>query len=280
MADTDADTLYLAYKTYIAGIDDIRTSQFRRHPAYIDMLEHVTPRLGAAYAALISAEFPESLGQVEEYVALNDRVGDPYKARVALSQRVVECAPTSMRYAYQALTILEKFKASRASKIVEVGCGYGGLFLAIDFFAKRQCVPITKYHLVDLPEAGRLISKHLACHELTIPHAIHDATAYGSTVDDTGLFLISNYCFTEIAETHRGKYVEHLFGKVAHGFITWQTNSVPLDKTAMYLPNHVCSIQEEKPQTSGRNKNYFVTWGISGLGEALRLKAQASRPGF
>ena len=266
MADTDA--LYLSYKTYIAGIDDIRTSQFRRHPTYIDMLEHVTPRFGAIYAVLISTEFPDAIGQVEEYVALNDRVGDPYKARMALSQRVIECAPTSLRYAYQALTILEKIKASGASSIVEVGCGYGGLFLAIDFFAKCQQVPISKYHIIDLPEAGRLISKHLACHELAIPYAIHDAAAYGSTVDDTEVFLISNYCFTEIAEIHRGKYVEHLFDKVAHGFITWQTNSVPLDKTAVYLPNRVCSIQEEKPQTSGRNKNYFVTWGISGLGEA------------
>ena len=247
------DNLYLAYKTYIATIDDIHTSRFRRHLAYVDMLEHVSVHLGTAYAALIKQEFPHV--DVTGYVALNDAVGDPQKARIG----GMECAPTSLRYAYQALKILTHF---RSGSIVEVGCGYGGLFLAIDYFAKLMGKTIDKYNIVDLPEAGRLIGKYLGCHKISVPYVIHDAGLYGSTVEDAAdLFLISNYCFTEIHESHRVQYAAKLLSRVNHGFITWQTNSVPLDRTSVYLPRGVdCRIQEENPQTSGNKKNYYVTF--------------------
>jgi hypothetical protein len=256
--------LYFSYKTYISTIDDIRSSQFRRHPSYIDMLEHVSVRLGNMYAALIQQEFPQiPFKHVAAFIVLNDAIGNPYKARVSIGANTfITCAPTSLRYAYHALTILTHLKGTGNRSIVEIGCGYGGLCLAINHFAKLTGIAIDAYHIVDLPEAGRLIGKYLECHKdaVKIPYTIHDASTYGSGIEGADLFLISNYCFTEIDEVHRRQYARTLFGKVTHGFITWQTNSVPLENISVYLPNAMGKIIEEKPQTSGGNKNFFVSF--------------------
>ena len=133
------------------------------------------------------------------------------------------------------------------------------MFLAIDFFSKLLNIPIDNYYIIDLPEVGNLIAIYLDYHKdvIGINYSIHDASLYGSTVENNELFFISNYCFTEIDENHRLGYVSQLLSKVSCGFIIWQTGLISIDTISSYIKQKY-DILEEKPQTSGNYKNYFV----------------------
>ncbi len=105
--------------------------------------------------------------------------------------------------------------------LVEVGGGYGGLFLAINFFHKKYNLEIQSYTIIDLMEPGRLQTKYLAQHKTTIPYRIVDASTYGNEVRNDNQFLISTYCFSEIGDIHQNGYIQHLFPHILHGFFAW-----------------------------------------------------------
>jgi hypothetical protein len=158
------------------------------------------------------------------------------------------------------------------SNIIEVGCGYGGLFLAVCYFSKILGISIGRYYMIDLPGTTDLITKYVAAHPL-LTHGISYRVLntspvgdYGFSKGDLGGFFISNYCFTEIDEVYRKQYVDALFrsGVVSHGFITWQTVfGLPIDSVSRYLGvlgvlGEVV-VDEERPQTAFVDfPNYFV----------------------
>jgi hypothetical protein len=175
---------------------------------------------------------------------------------------ITMCSPTSLRYVYHSIVILNYYKLKNKTKnVVEVGCGYGGLFLGISYFSKIMNITIDHYYFVDLPEICSLISNYLSLHKniINIRYSIHSAFNYGTDIDKTDLFLISNYCFTEIEKHHRDMYVAVLFPKVITGFITWQTLfGVSITDTTM-INKKIDKIVEEQPQTANIvKKNYFV----------------------
>jgi len=146
-----------------------------------------------------------------------------------------------------------------------VGCGYGGLYLAICYF--RHLWPrhsIQHYYLVDLPEIGKLIYRYLTLNRAHagIPFSVH--LPFGEEIpgDDEPLFFISNYCFTELDAAIREKYVETLFPKIQQGFIIWQTVfGCPLALCREYFNYY--KYCEERPQTARSEegqKNYFVQY--------------------
>lgn len=47
----------------------------------------------------------------------------------------------------------------------------------------------------------------------------YGAFDHGSNIQKENMFLISNYCFSEISQENRNKYVEILFPKVLHVFL-------------------------------------------------------------
>jgi 16S rRNA A1518/A1519 N6-dimethyltransferase RsmA/KsgA/DIM1 with predicted DNA glycosylase/AP lyase activity len=158
------------------------------------------------------------------------------------------------------LLILKHIKATGLSKIVEVGCGYGGLFLAINHFSKILNIKISDYYFIDLPEITGLIDKYVNLHKdiLHINFSTHSAYNYGLDVNNTNLFFISNYCFTEIDNLHQINYVANLFPKISNGFIIWQTVCVPINKVSM-IGKETTAIVEEYPQTANPiDKNYYV----------------------
>ena len=81
----------------------------------------------------------------------------------------------------------------------------------------------------------------------------------GNDIYDDNLFFISNYCFTEITETHRNSYISILFPKVKHGFIIWQTVfNLPIEEVSI-ITKEIIKIDKEEPQTDTlNNENYFV----------------------
>jgi hypothetical protein len=260
--------MYENYQAFIkesletCGLENIN---FKSNPNYTDILEHVSFQQGYEYINHIKNVFPNILfDNILEFVAINDKYGYPKKYEFTFSDgQLLNCSPTSIRYVFHSLIILQHYKNKQACKnVVEVGCGYGGLFLAICYFSKLLDINIDSYSFIDLPEICGLIKKYLEMHKdiIHIDYSIHSAYNYGSDVDKQNLFLISNYCFTEISNEHRNKYIETLFPKISNGFILWQTClNCPIENVGL-INNNQKHIEEEVPQTSPLelSKNYFV----------------------
>jgi hypothetical protein len=262
--------MYNSYLNYIRNItqNTISTSNFKSNKDYNGILEHVSKEQGEKYIKLINeivtSLFPEiTIENIKNFLIINDKYGYPHKETFTFSDKsIIMCSPTSLRYIYHSLLILNYYKLRNDStNIVEVGCGYGGLFLGICYFSKILAIRIDHYYFIDLPEICILINNYISLHKdiVNISYSTHSAFNYGSEIDNTKLFLISNYCFTEIQKEYRDKYITFLFPKVVNGFIIWQTVfNLPITQTHI-MNKKIYKITEEQPQTASvENKNYFV----------------------
>jgi hypothetical protein len=152
------------YKEYINSVsninlDDIKNSQFKYNKDYSVILEHVNYENGLQYLKLIQSEFEYiPYEYIVEFININDKYGSPltysfdyiYNTTSTIN---ITSSPTTLRYIYHALIILDNYrKLDEALPIVEVGCGYGGLFLAICFFSKRLDIYVPHYNIIDYPE--------------------------------------------------------------------------------------------------------------------------------
>jgi hypothetical protein len=262
--------MYNEYIDYLTShLTDITELPFKSSDKYCGILEHVSYDYGKQYLILIEKEFPSiPLEQIVNFVTINDAIGSPTKQLfVATSNITFSCSPTSLRYVYHALIILQHFKDTHCSSIVEVGCGYGGLCLAIQYFSTIQSISIDTYTIIDLQPVCHLIETYLQYNSkyITSKIAYHSAYTYGRNIQDTNLFFISNYCYTEIEEHHHRFYTQILFPKISHGFITWQNGgnkgTYPITKASEIIGKPILTIMEEKPQTDagyGIYKNYFT----------------------
>jgi hypothetical protein len=152
--------------------------------------------------------------------------------------------------------ILGYFKKTELNEIVEIGSGYGGLFLAIDYFSKILKIEIKKYNLIDLPIACELINYYLNKHNTSIPFQTHNSTTYGNNIDSENLFLISNYCFSEISNFNKENYCKILLPKTKNGFLTWTEDFISLDQVNI-LNKDIKIIENERPSTGGNKFIYY-----------------------
>jgi len=239
---------------------------FKSDSRYSSILEHVSKQHGEIYLKLILQEFSHITSEkIVKFCFLNDAIGKPNK--YYFNEININCSPTSLRYIYHSLLILKHFETIKCSNIVEVGCGYGGLCLAINYFMSEFSVKINTYNIVDLSEPLNLIEKYLLLHKKNISTqlAFHDSLTYGRNITDKDMFFISNYCYTEIDVEHNKNYTDLLLSKVKHGFITWQNGgnkgSYPLSNASNILKHDIIKTEEERPQTDAgydMYKNYFV----------------------
>jgi hypothetical protein len=235
------DGTYVRYTQYIRSIlQNMNISEFKRNLAYTYMLEHVSPALGQQYLAIIRAS-GVSTDEIAGYCSKNDRVGSPVLFRYG----ELNVSPSSLRYICHALLILGHCKriGVLSPSLVEVGCGYGGLALAIDHFSSSFGVTVKSYTMIDLEAPSNLQKVYLSSHSTLFPISFKHADAHGSDVDGTNNFLISCYCFSEISSLDQQKYVATLFPKCSHGFILW--NNIKL-----YDFGKQVTVEEETPLTS------------------------------
>lgn len=262
------------YQNYLNSLDefindkDITQTSFKRNEQYRDVLEHVSDHLGHLYLGYIQKDFSYiCMEDVIEYVQKNDSIGNPYTVQYNTSSgHTFECSPSSLRYVYHALLILNTMRNhsnKNLKRVVELGCGYGGLFLAITFFRDLyfEDVTIDHYLFIDFPQVLTLTSNYLKANEmlnLSQLSFINTLTFAEGDIENTenDLFLVSNYCFTELSEDLRDNYFKSLLSKVSGGFIIWQTLWTPLSDIER-LPKPA-THEVERPQTSGGAPNYFV----------------------
>jgi hypothetical protein len=223
---TDLYTRFTSYVRQALGTPAI--DSFKSHPDVTDMLEHVNPSLGEEYMThLLSTGL--SMDLIRAYCQKNDRIGGGQKHPYSFLTNSPKglTSPSNLRYLFQAHLICSHLCRLQKDtvEIVEVGCGYGGLFLAMDMVAPIYSIHISRYHLIDLPESSALQQWYVSAHDCNTPTQFHPASTYGYAIDSTDLFLISNYCFSEIAEEHQQRYRRQLFPRVSHGFMAW--NNIP-----------------------------------------------------
>jgi hypothetical protein len=254
--------MYNGYEKYLEKVD---IHSFKTDSAYCGILEHVSYELGMQYISLIDREYKHvSYDELYQYVTINDRIGNPEKKIFTFKEKPIMCSPSSLRYAYHALCILEHYRQTTCKNIVEVGCGYGGLCLAINYFSKPN--DIDTYNIIDLPGACNLIRQYLNIHkEMIHTNMIYHAShTYGCNITDKNLFFISNYCYTELAEVHNANYSSTLLPKCDNGFLVWQNGgnhgAYPIEQASKISGKQLVYV-EERPQTDsgvGIYKNYFV----------------------
>ena len=218
---TDIYTRFTSYLRQALGTPAM--DSFKSHPDVTDMLEHVSPSLGDEYMTQLETITCLSIHRIRAYCQKNDRIGGGQKHPYPF----LTTSPSNLRYLFQAHLICSHLcrLQKETVEIVEVGCGYGGLFLAMVMVAPLYHLRISRYHLIDLPESSALQQWYLSAHDYNTPTRFHPASTYGDAIDSTDLFLISNYCFSEIAEEHQQRYRRQLFPRVSHGFMAW--NNIP-----------------------------------------------------
>jgi hypothetical protein len=220
--------MYSKYQAYVKAITGLRDlSSFKRSNTYREILEHVSPELGEAFFAALE-KTPISRADLRAFCMKNDSVGKPLLHSFGPD---FEASPTSLRYAFHAhlvLAYLRRLGSPEPVPVIEVGGGYGGLYVAIDTFAPLYGVKIASYTIIDLPEIIELQRQYTGLLPTQTPLTLLSAETYGADAEaaPSSAFLVSNYAFSELAEEHRKGYERALFPKLQHGFLAW--NSIPV----------------------------------------------------
>ena len=211
MSDTwtlqdEAATPYLNVCNYAANSDEF-FKQFKSHPAYRHVLEHVSYEEGQQYLKEIDIDYLDKLDEVKE----NDSLGSPV---IYEYPSVGEISPTTIRYIKNTSDIITKFGTSFNS-IVEIGGGYGGLCKVLSSFIKFE-----QYLLLDLEECNLLSRKYLSHFDLpTLSYRSEEI----DEIDENFDLLISNYAFSECHKDVQLDYIER-FVKKSNNFYMMHNN--------------------------------------------------------
>jgi hypothetical protein len=260
--------MYKNYINYLANNSSEKISDFnfKSSRSYFGIVETVSSDIGNKYLNLILSEYKNlvNITDIIDYCNINDSIGNP---KLTNYNDNLKCSPTSLRYFYHALLILSHINNTECDNIVEIGGGYGGLCLAINFLLKYFDVNIKNYNIIDLTEPIDLIEKYLNSNKsyISTNNIYHNSSSFGSNIKDNNLFMISNYCYTEIDKEFNNIYNNILLPNINNGFLVWQNGGnggiYPVKDAKDILNKNILKICDERPQTDsgeGIYKNYFV----------------------
>ena len=209
MLQDEAATPYLNVCNYAANSDEF-FKQFKSHPAYRHVLEHVSYEEGQQYLKEIEIDYLDKLQEVKQ----NDSIGEPTTYEYPL---VGTMSPTTIRYIKNTSDIISKFGSSFDS-IVEIGGGYGGLCKVMSSFIKFD-----QYLLLDLEECNLLSRKYLSHFDLpTMSYRSEEI----DEIDENFDLLISNYAFSECHREVQLDYINR-FIKKSNNFYIMHNNFHP-----------------------------------------------------
>jgi hypothetical protein len=233
------DDLYVAWNQKALEISKGLVPDWKSKSSEVHgMLEHVSGDDAKQFAKKCMEEGLTSQ-QVQEYANICDSVGSPHVYH--FPDVKLTFSTSCIRYLYHALQIV---KLSDNLPIVEIGGGYGGLALAVNYVATIKNKTIHSYTIIDLPNVQKLQEYYLGHFNLNFP-------VFFSTTCETPCFLVSNYALAEMGDSHRMKYVEDfILPYVQQGFMVWnsQASYTFLDDIFTY------SVEEEHPKTGPDNK--------------------------
>ena len=248
------DDLYHKYTKYCKLISENYThfENFKKHPSYTYMLEHVTYEYGKKYINLLKTEYRDILQQLNWVeIHKHDRIGSPnlydysneLKPVVILSTYMF--SPTTFRYLYIALDILSKNKGNNIKSVVEIGGGYGGQALLLLLIAPLFEINIRYYTIIDVYYPTLVQKKYLR--KFNVTYNVVCTTINKYNIGDVDL-LISNYALSEIQREYQNSYIP-LVQLALHGYMLWNRKFIMpcvISKKPM--------IVDEVTKTTFRNK--------------------------
>lgn len=246
---------------YIASKNDAEFANFKRHPVYNSVLEHVSPQEGSDYLRKILEDNELHLSvQDWKYILRNDSIGNPRTIQYSFGDSQIVCSPTTLRYVKVLSDISKLFPENIIQGgVSEIGIGYGGQCRIL-----MHALPLAFYNLVDLPEVLSLAERFLT--ELDVAGDIR-------YIDGTHLYhdapcdlLISNYAFSELVKPVQDIYIKKILRRAKAGYITWNQSALnafgwsggyTLEEFLPMIPG-ATTIPEEPLTAEG---NCIVVWG-------------------
>jgi len=245
--------VYDDYLRYIKTIlnDKKEKWRFKSNSNYTRILEHVSFATGQEYLNVIIKKFNNLFlrekKRLIELCKLNDSYGQPNKFVYA---NFTTCSPTNLRYILHSLLILHHIQKKKMNQvdIIEIGGGYGGLYVFIKNLAPLFNISLNTYTIFDLLEASKLQKKYLQGLGYPDVNCCQIDNFKNLKADS---FLISNYAFSEIPLKLQKEYTENIINPfISHGFLTW--NYIPVYK---FIENVEIESINEYPRTGN---NYYV----------------------
>ena len=109
--------------SYVAYEEEIKRclstgdlSSFKSKYAYREILEHVDIDYGMKYLELIRSSYEVGDNEIQAFCSMNDKVGSPSLEDID----GIVCSPTSLRYVFHALKILQQCRDTKSTQIVEI----------------------------------------------------------------------------------------------------------------------------------------------------------------
>jgi hypothetical protein len=251
---------YTPWESYAASVADqpsLRTSAWKRNQAMNNILEHVPSQQGYGFLIRILSDYNLTSREVVEYCSGNDQIGGAVVESFGLPGQV---SSSSLRYLFHACEVLRGIqqKHQRFARIVEVGCGYGGLAYMIGKVAPRFGIQITEYVLYDLPGVQKLQKKYLEEQNIGFPVSFPSCQDGGASVKGSDWWLVSAYAIGEFEEPVATQYIRGLVPRTEKGggFLIWNTRAIlPVIFQQVEKP---LLVSPEVPQTGGSNR--VIQW--------------------
>jgi len=229
---------------------------FKRNPAYREVLEHVSREQGKAYLDILASRDDGLLAAARKSVLVSDSVGNPIKYQYDGVDTPL--SPTTLRYVKVASDLLSLFGRG-LGEVAEIGCGYGGQCLV-----NEKLLGYSRATLFDLPVVNQLIKRYL---DYTLMNGAYRTRTINETVPQSYDLVISNYAFSELPFLLQRAYIHKVLAKAARGYLTMNSGiggAKDVDKLSVgelrkLLP--AFEVFEEEPLT--RQSNFIIVWGRS-----------------
>ena len=211
------------------------------------MLEHLGLEYAQEYLENLITKDKMPVEEIQYLCSLNDLYGKPRKYRFNYD---IESSTSSIRYCKHAFDIINLIKDKNLQNvnIVEVGGGYGGLCLILNKYAEMNKITINKYIIYDLNPAQKLQQYYLGCFNFNNIEWLDSSTFANDLPELNNLFLVSNYCLSEIDINFRCRYLENILHKVVGGYLAWnRTEFIGLQPLKSF------SCEKEEPDTGPNN---------------------------
>lgn len=236
-----------------AAHDPERFADFKRDPAYVQILEHVTCEQGAHYLERALAVAPW-LGDRLPELRRNDELGSP---RVCDFGPHGPFSPTTLRYVKVLADLVGLFGPPDGMRVVEIGAGYGGQCFVVSTVSTPS-----SYVLVDLEPCLALQRSYLAALGVQAEFMRSGDLPVDAEYD----LVVSNYAFSECTGQVQRHYLERVLARSKRGYLTvnWINphgfRSLSRGDLAAALPG--ARWLPEEPRTAPTNE--ILVWGDSG----------------
>jgi hypothetical protein len=250
------DSLYNSWFNACNRIVENRETSWKRDTDVYYMLEHVPGEYANVYLDLLLKN-GMSIETIQEYTDTVDTIGNANRHPFIRNNKTLLSSTTCLRYLYHAFDILENlqecFNRNIVPTIVEVGGGYGGLAVAINYVLQLKNIPdVLNYIIVDLTNVQKLQAYYTSNFQLNKIHlSFVDSENYGKNINSSDIFIISNYCLAEMGESNRQKYKEGIFTNtsIVGGYLQWNSGA-----SVDFLNRFKTQIKDEYPMTGPENK--------------------------